>query len=197
MIGTGKVRAGVGEAKSRGAYPFLSSVQFSPQSQPILRSQTGIGELRSSRLLRRSPLTPCCSCPVRLASSDVTCLLTTSILFTAKLSKANKLRVAALTKAAQSGTASTTSGTATSLTVTPVQGTHGAHLGRCVGADRTCRRLRAYQPRCRRGARQGGERALVFKWHVLLCRTEGHDDSEVDSQRSVALFPHRVFCAIV
>ncbi|RPD66681.1 Nop domain-containing protein [Lentinus tigrinus ALCF2SS1-7] len=38
----------------------------------------------------------------------------------AKLSKANKLRVAALTKAAQSGTA--TSGTATSLTVTPVQG---------------------------------------------------------------------------
>ncbi|KAI0637915.1 Nop domain-containing protein [Trametes polyzona] len=55
MIGTGKVRAGVGEAKSR-----------------------------------------------------------------AKLSKANKLRVAALTKAAQSGTA--TSGTATSLTVTPVQG---------------------------------------------------------------------------
>ncbi|KAI0370164.1 Nop domain-containing protein [Pilatotrama ljubarskyi] len=55
MIGTGKVRAGVGEAKSR-----------------------------------------------------------------AKLSKANKLRVAALTKAAQSGTA--TSGTATSLIVTPVQG---------------------------------------------------------------------------
>ncbi|KAI0663148.1 Nop domain-containing protein [Cubamyces menziesii] len=38
----------------------------------------------------------------------------------AKLSKANKLRIAALTKAAQSGTA--TSGTATSLTVTPVQG---------------------------------------------------------------------------
>ncbi|RDX53263.1 Nop domain-containing protein [Lentinus brumalis] len=38
----------------------------------------------------------------------------------AKLSKANKLRLAALTKAAQSGTA--TSGTATSLTVTPVQG---------------------------------------------------------------------------
>ncbi|TBU32009.1 Nop domain-containing protein, partial [Dichomitus squalens] len=57
MIGTGKVRAGVGEAKSR-----------------------------------------------------------------AKLSKANKLRVAALTKAAQSGTATATSGTATSLTVTPVQG---------------------------------------------------------------------------
>ncbi|KAM5534873.1 hypothetical protein V8D89_011428 [Ganoderma adspersum] len=57
MIGTGKVRAGVGEAKSR-----------------------------------------------------------------AKLSKANKLRMAALTQAAQSGTASTTSGTATSLTVTPVQG---------------------------------------------------------------------------
>ncbi|KAI9001305.1 Nop domain-containing protein [Trametes punicea] len=38
----------------------------------------------------------------------------------AKLSKANKLRLAALTRAAQSGTA--TSGTATSLTVTPVQG---------------------------------------------------------------------------
>ncbi|OCH95969.1 Nop domain-containing protein [Obba rivulosa] len=55
MIGSGKVRAGVGEAKSR-----------------------------------------------------------------AKLSKANKLRTAALTRAAQSGTQS--SGTATSLTVTPVQG---------------------------------------------------------------------------
>ncbi|KAG1753872.1 uncharacterized protein EDB91DRAFT_1100381 [Suillus paluster] len=38
----------------------------------------------------------------------------------AKLSKANKLRTAALTRAAQSG--SSTSGTATSLTVTPVQG---------------------------------------------------------------------------
>ncbi|KAL7282195.1 hypothetical protein ACG7TL_003664 [Trametes sanguinea] len=38
----------------------------------------------------------------------------------AKLSKANKLRLAALNRAAQSGTA--TSGTATSLTVTPVQG---------------------------------------------------------------------------
>ncbi|KAG9317186.1 hypothetical protein JVU11DRAFT_1379 [Chiua virens] len=38
----------------------------------------------------------------------------------AKLSKANKLRTAALTRAAQSGSA--TSGTATSLTVTPVQG---------------------------------------------------------------------------
>lgn len=38
----------------------------------------------------------------------------------AKLSKANKLRTAALTRAAQGG--SSTSGTATSLTVTPVQG---------------------------------------------------------------------------
>ncbi|KAI9066364.1 Nop domain-containing protein [Trametes sanguinea] len=38
----------------------------------------------------------------------------------AKLSKANKLRLAALNRAAQGGTA--TSGTATSLTVTPVQG---------------------------------------------------------------------------
>jgi U4/U6 small nuclear ribonucleoprotein PRP31 len=36
------------------------------------------------------------------------------------LSKANKLRTAALTRATQGGT--TTSGTATSLTVTPVQG---------------------------------------------------------------------------
>ncbi|KAI0824675.1 Nop domain-containing protein [Trametes gibbosa] len=69
MIGTGKVRAGVGEAKSHGACRSLSLM----------------------------PIT-----------------------FAAKLSKANKLRVAALTKAAQSGTA--TSGTATSLTVTPVQG---------------------------------------------------------------------------
>lgn len=47
---------------------------------------------------------------------------------TAKLSKANKLRMAALTQAAQSGTASTTSGTATSLTVTPVQGVLCLHV---------------------------------------------------------------------
>ena len=39
----------------------------------------------------------------------------------AKLSKANKLRTAALTRAAQAG-GTQTSGTATSLTVTPVQG---------------------------------------------------------------------------
>lgn len=38
----------------------------------------------------------------------------------AKMSKANKLRTAALSRAAQSG--SQTSGTATSLIVTPVQG---------------------------------------------------------------------------
>ncbi|KAF9815525.1 hypothetical protein IEO21_04525 [Rhodonia placenta] len=57
MIGSGKVRAGVGEAKSR-----------------------------------------------------------------AKLSKANKLRTAALTRAGQSGTQTQMSGTATSLTVTPIQG---------------------------------------------------------------------------
>lgn len=30
MIGTGKVRAGVGEAKSRGTYPFLGSSDRRP-----------------------------------------------------------------------------------------------------------------------------------------------------------------------
>jgi len=40
----------------------------------------------------------------------------------AKLSKANKLRTAALARAAQQAPGTQTSGTATSLTVTPVQG---------------------------------------------------------------------------
>ncbi|KAI0722167.1 Nop domain-containing protein [Cerioporus squamosus] len=88
MIGTGKVRANVGEAKSRGAYPH-----------PRRDGLPGDFFIFSDRLIL---------------------LLTPIPLRTAKLSKANKLRVAALTKAAQSGTA--TSGTATSLTVTPVQG---------------------------------------------------------------------------
>ena len=75
-VGTGKVRAGAGDAKSRG------------------------------QLLQGLP---CCAA-------------INELLFTAKMSKANKLRTAALTRAAQqSGTH--TSGTATSLTVTPVQGT--------------------------------------------------------------------------
>ncbi|KAH9938487.1 uncharacterized protein B0H18DRAFT_1081133 [Fomitopsis serialis] len=74
MIGSGKVRAGVGEAKSRGAF----------------RSVDGAD----------------------------TVLIVLSL--PAKLSKANKLRTAALTRAAQSNPQS--SGTATSLTVTPVQG---------------------------------------------------------------------------
>jgi U4/U6 small nuclear ribonucleoprotein PRP31 len=75
-VGTGKVRAGMGDAKSRG------------QSFP------------------------CCIWNVADWVTDI-----------AKLSKANKLRTAALTRAAQAGgTQTSTSGTATSLTVTPVQG---------------------------------------------------------------------------
>lgn len=70
--GTGKVRANLGEAKSRG-------------------------ELLSNPLVYQ-----------------------TNDRVLAKMSKTNKLRTAALTRAAQNGTQ--TSGTATSLTVTPVQG---------------------------------------------------------------------------
>jgi len=69
-VGTGKVRAGVGDAKSRGL--------FIPKYFFIFRIERP--------------------------------------LIAAKLSKANKLRTAALSRAAQ------TSGTSTSLTVTPVQG---------------------------------------------------------------------------
>lgn len=79
-IGTGKVRAGAGDAKSRGQL-----------WQRLLHSAVD------------------------------------GFLFAAKMSKANKLRTAALTRAAQqSGTH--TSGTATSLTVTPVQGLLSAVL---------------------------------------------------------------------
>jgi U4/U6 small nuclear ribonucleoprotein PRP31 len=69
--GTGKVRAGLGEAKSRGSFYSLS---------------------------------------------DQFIILT---LFSAKLSKANKLRTAVITRSAQ---AAQSSGTATSLSVTPAQG---------------------------------------------------------------------------
>lgn len=81
MIGSGKVRAGVGEAKSRGTSCFSAFGSVIMHAVLIWMS----------------------------------CL--------AKLSKANKLRTAALTRAAQSSQGGTqTSGTATSLTVTPVQG---------------------------------------------------------------------------
>lgn len=79
MIGSGKVRAGAGEAKSRGTSIALI--------YPILQS----------------------------------CILMYLVVLPAKLSKANKLRTAALSRAAGLG-GSQTSGTATSLTVTPVQG---------------------------------------------------------------------------
>ncbi len=76
MIGvsTGKVRANLGEAKTRGATVFLSILVFD--------------------LMRQS-------------------------VYVAKMSKANRLRTAALSRAASSAQ---TSGTASSLIVTPVQG---------------------------------------------------------------------------
>jgi U4/U6 small nuclear ribonucleoprotein PRP31 len=78
-VGTGKVRAGMGDAKSKGIMLPLSS--------------------------------------------DVVWNADILFLFTAKLSKANKLRTAALARAAQAGgTQTSISGTSTSLTVTPVQG---------------------------------------------------------------------------
>jgi Prp31 C terminal domain. len=76
--GTGKVRAGQGEAKSRGSLLLF-----------------GYGSIGKSSFLS-----------------------TPSV---AKLSKANKLRTTALTRAAQAG-GTQTSGTATSLSVTPAQG---------------------------------------------------------------------------
>ena len=74
-VGTGKVRAGGADAKSRGTNPYIY------------------------------------------------CFLSKSYTGTAKMSKANKLRTAALARAAAQGRGSElSSGTATSLTVTPVQG---------------------------------------------------------------------------
>jgi U4/U6 small nuclear ribonucleoprotein PRP31 len=89
-VGTGKVRAGVGDAKSRG-------------------------KLAASRL-------------------QVFAWLTLIFRVAAKLSKANKLRTAALTRAAQAG-GTQTSGTATSLTVTPVQGMSKDLLGEIQRAN--------------------------------------------------------------
>lgn len=90
MIGSGKVRAGTGEAKSRGTCILLTI------------------------------------CVRHCASSGLALIVSLSLLLiTAKLSKANKLRTAALTRAAQSG-GTQSSGTATSLTVTPVQGMHAS-----------------------------------------------------------------------
>lgn len=74
-VGTGKVRAGVGDAKSRGE----------------------------------------CGLPTLEGCNQLRC----SLFIVAKLSKANKLRTAAITRSAH---AAQTSGTATSLSVTPAQG---------------------------------------------------------------------------
>lgn len=89
MVGSGKVRAGMGEAKSRGT--SLSYLSLLALTDPVM-------------------------------CTNWVMWLWVIVGYAAKLSKANKLRTAALTRAAQSsGTQS--SGTATSLTVTPVQGT--------------------------------------------------------------------------
>ena len=66
-----------------------------------------------------SPRSTVSVCPVR--DADAGARRSRLLRIPAKLSKANKLRMAALTKAAQ-GSGAATSGTATSLTVTPVQG---------------------------------------------------------------------------
>ncbi|PIL36866.1 hypothetical protein GSI_00556 [Ganoderma sinense ZZ0214-1] len=96
MIGTGKVRAGVGEAKSRER---CRKARKLPVFFDGFSSVVGSSPVSNDHFID-----------------------TNAYSGTAKLSKANKLRMAALTQAAQSGTASATSGTATSLTVTPVQG---------------------------------------------------------------------------
>ena len=75
MIGSGKVRAGIGETRSKGIYIYS---------------------------------TPC---------------LFLNLPFVAKMSRTNKLRTAALTRAAQAAGGSQSSGFATSLSVTPSQGT--------------------------------------------------------------------------
>ena len=159
MIGTGKVRAGAGEAKSRGT-SFSTLRHTAPRKTLLLRFD------RPSRMLTYE------------------LLLTPPFLRTAaKLSKANKLRMAALTKAAQgsgSGSGAATSGTATSLTVTPVQGSW-SYTVQCL-SECSCllRRVRAHQPRSCSGTCEGGQRALVLEWHVLLCWAEG---AEIEPQR--------------
>jgi hypothetical protein len=89
------------------------------------------------------------------------------------MSKANKLRTAALTRAAQS---SETSGTATSLSITPAQGRHPAKMVRYAAYGSLPRRFRADQQGRGRGACEGGQRALVQRWHVHLHGRKGRHE---------------------
>ena len=142
MIGTGKVRANVGEAKSRGMIsPYFVRLQITYSRQPEI---------------------------------------------TAKLSKANKLRTAALTRAAQS---SQTSGTATSLTVTPIQGpSHGSlFIFSFSGSHIFACRFRTDQPRGCCPKSQRGERPMVCGWDVLIRGTE-----RCLRKRASTLFPYSV-----
>ena len=70
----------------------------------------------------------CCFAP-RACGSDVHDFPISNA--AAKLSKANKLRTAALTRAAQAGGGGQSAGTATSLIVTPVQGMPNSDLSFC------------------------------------------------------------------
>jgi hypothetical protein len=83
--------------------------------------------------------------------------------FSAKMSKQNKLRTAALTRAAQS---SQTSGTASSLVVTPVHGALAKPVTLCLELKLNIR-FRNNEPRGG-AARAGGKRSLVRERHIFV-----------------------------
>lgn len=92
-------------------------------------------------------------------------------LFAAKLSKANKLRTAAITRSAQSVQSS---GTATSLTVTPVQGYSTLVVYPLFFLKHYICRFRIDKSRRGRCKSERSEREVVCWWHFLFRWTEGN-----------------------
>ena len=87
----------------------------------------------------------------------------------AKLSKANKLRTAALTRSAQQAHAE---GTATSLTITPVQGKRILLSFTHSGLKISCR-IRNHKSCCSGATGERGERKVVREGRLLIRRSEG------------------------
>lgn len=153
MIGSGKVRAGLGEVKSKGVFcclPWLfclfASAFGSSSDVGVRRSATYITACCNRHVdstLWASLLTGIVILDCRASSQFIvpTTVFTARsfpssfvehselmhLLCPAKMSKANKLRTAALTRAAQQSQSASSSGTATSLSVTPSQGLYPIH----------------------------------------------------------------------
>lgn len=91
----------------------------------------------------------------------------------AKMSKANKLRTAALTRAAQAGGSSSSlgDGTSTSLSVTPAHGMRSHYHWISYMLIFACFRFRIDKQIS--STNQGSQRQVVCGWPVLFCRSEG------------------------